>query len=96
MSTENILFDDIQIGMRYQRSHTVTPSDFALFAMLAGHEGEGDDARAPAIGVFPLMSSTTTNFFPGNGSLLEGHGMKSHGCRIPFRRTAGIPRPSIR
>lgn len=79
MATENILFDDIQIGMRYQRSHTVTPNDFAMFAMLAGREGEGEDSRVPAIGVFTLMSSTTTNFFPGNGSLLEGHGFKSHG-----------------
>jgi phosphate acetyltransferase len=79
MASENILFDDIQVGMRYQRTHIVTPGDFAMFAMIAGREGEGDDARAPAIGVFPLMSSTTTNFFPGNGALLEGHGFKSHG-----------------
>jgi phosphate acetyltransferase len=79
MASENILFGDIQVGMRYQRTHTVSPGDFAMFAMIAGREGEGDDARAPAIGVFPLMSSTTTNFFPGNGALLEGHGFKSHG-----------------
>lgn len=79
MATENILFNDIQVGMRYERTHTVGAGDFAMFAMLAGREGEGDEARAPAIGVFPLMASTTTNFFPGNGSLLEGHGFKSHG-----------------
>lgn len=79
MANENILFDDIAPGMSYQRSHTVTPNDFALFAMLAGQDGEGDDARVPAVGAFPLISSSTINFFPGNGSIVKEHDLDSHG-----------------
>ena len=79
MSNENLLFDDIAPGMTYQRSHTVTPNDFALFAMLAGQDGEGDSARVPAVGAFPLLSSSTINFFPGNGSIVTEHSLDSHG-----------------
>lgn len=79
MSNENLLFDDIATGMNYQRSHTVTPNDFALFAMLAGQEGEGDEARVPAVGAFPLISSAIINFFPGNGSMVIEHSLDSFG-----------------
>lgn len=79
MSDENLLFDDIAPGMTYERSHTVTPNDFALFAMLAGQEDEGDAARVPAVGAFPLISSSTINFFPGNGSIVKEHSLSSHG-----------------
>lgn len=79
MANENILFDEIATGMSYQRSHTVTPNDFALFAMLAGQDSEGDDARVPAVGAFPLISSAMINFFPGNGSMVKEHDLDSHG-----------------
>lgn len=79
MANENILFDDIIPGMSYQRSHTVTPNDFALFAMLAGQDGEGDVARVPAVGAFPLISSATINFFPGNGSMVLKQDLDSQG-----------------
>ena len=79
MANENILFNDIAPGMSYQRSHTVTPNDFALFAMLAGQDGEGDDARVPAVGAFPLISSSAINFFPGNGSIVKDHDLDSRG-----------------
>lgn len=79
MTNENILFDDITPGMSYQRSHTVTPNDFALFAMLVGQDGDGENARVPAVGVFPLISSSTINFFPGNGSMVIEHDLDSHG-----------------
>lgn len=79
MANENILFDDIIPGMSYQRSHTVTPNDFALFAMLAGQDGEGDVARVPAVGAFPLISSATINFFPGNGSMVLTQDLDSQG-----------------
>jgi phosphate acetyltransferase len=79
MSDENLLFDDIAPGMSYGRRHTVTSNDFALFAMLAGQDGEGDNARVPAAGSFPLISSTVINFFPGNGSIVMDHALDSQG-----------------
>ncbi|KAF0814850.1 Phosphate acetyltransferase [Andreprevotia sp. IGB-42] len=79
MVQENILFDDIRPGMRYQRVHTVKANDITLFGMIAGSRGEGDTLSVPALGAFPLFSSTTTNFFPGNGSILAGHELKSLG-----------------
>ncbi|TJZ77548.1 bifunctional enoyl-CoA hydratase/phosphate acetyltransferase [Chitiniphilus eburneus] len=79
MVHENILFDDIRPGMRYERKHTVRASDITLFGMIAGSRGEGEQRSVPALGAFPLFSSTTTNFFPGNGSILAGHELKSHG-----------------
>ncbi|WP_035061535.1 bifunctional enoyl-CoA hydratase/phosphate acetyltransferase [Andreprevotia chitinilytica] len=79
MVQENILFDDIQTGMRYERKHTVKANDITLFGMIAGTRGEDENRSVPALGAFPLFSSTTTNFFPGNGSILAGHELKSHG-----------------
>jgi len=79
MVQENILFDDIRPGMRYQRKHVVQPGDITLFGMIAGSRGEGESLSVPALGAFPLFSSTTTNFFPGNGSILAGHELKSLG-----------------
>jgi phosphate acetyltransferase len=79
MANENILFDDIIPGMSYSRSHVVTPNDFALFAMLAGQDGEGDVARVPAVGAFALIFSAAINFFPGNGSIVLEHDFDSQG-----------------
>ncbi|HSC79843.1 MAG TPA: bifunctional enoyl-CoA hydratase/phosphate acetyltransferase [Chitinolyticbacter sp.] len=79
MVHENILFDDIRPGMRYERKHTMKANDVTLFGMIAGSRGEGEQCSVPAIGAFPLFSSTTVNFFPGNGSVLAGHELKSHG-----------------
>lgn len=76
---ENVLFDDIAPGMRYQRTHVVTANDFALFAMLGGRQDEEGRDRVPAIGAFIALTSSTVNFFPGNGSILSSHGLKSHG-----------------
>ncbi|UXY15673.1 bifunctional enoyl-CoA hydratase/phosphate acetyltransferase [Chitiniphilus purpureus] len=78
MVHENILFNDIRPGMRYARQHTVKANDITLFGMIAGSRGDGDQRSVPALGAFPLFSSTTTNFFPGNGSILAGHELKSH------------------
>ncbi|BCL76941.1 bifunctional enoyl-CoA hydratase/phosphate acetyltransferase [Jeongeupia sp. HS-3] len=79
MTQENILFEDIQPGMRYTRTHTVKPGDLTLFALIAGSREIAGTRQAPAIGAFSLLSSTATNFFPGNGSILAGHSMQSYG-----------------
>lgn len=47
--------------------------------MLAGQDGEGDVARVPAVGAFPLISSATINFFPGNGSMVLEQDLDSQG-----------------
>nr|WP_314901411.1 hypothetical protein [uncultured Deefgea sp.] len=79
MSIENILFNDITLGMNYQREHLVRSSDFALFTMLAGsHSCEGV-AAAPAIGVFFFITSACINSFPGHGAILKEQALHAHG-----------------
>ncbi|MGL4995026.1 MAG: bifunctional enoyl-CoA hydratase/phosphate acetyltransferase [Deefgea sp.] len=79
MSIENILFNDITLGMDYQREHLVRSSDFALFTMLAGsHSCEGVVA-SPAIGVFLFITSACINSFPGHGAILKEQALHAHG-----------------
>lgn len=79
MSIENILFNDITLGMNYQREHVVRSSDFALFTMLAGSQTCEGIASTPAIGVFLFITSACINSFPGHGAILKEQALHSHG-----------------
>lgn len=79
MSTQNVLFADLALGQQYHRQHLIRRSDVEMLGMMGGKVEEEGQIKVPATGVFLFLTATATNSFPGPGSLIREHGLRSSG-----------------